>query len=595
MDHLPLPVDKLAHPTLAVPYVCNDRFSYDDKGFLTYPYRCGVDIWQLCEDDQVGSDRWAPFLQAWLWFGLLGETIGIGSRTHVPQRITSFASFVETSHDGTRFVVTKDLQKSIQAACAKNQAPLFNEFHRARFDACLAETIRVLKEILSTCSCRSRIAESNRFSDLPMLYAVLLSVQILAETLYASRPLLFPSQPLSILQPLDDLRPGSELVDVLLEGSGWCPFEILKLTRDVRVRYYLSYLSPFDVREHGQCSKDECRRSTPDEAYIHPFHSSVDCACSSVSIPDTEIAHIAEDGDTPLLTFSEASEGQRRLEITRFLMNQNASDQSPQFVAVSHVRHIGLGNREAHSLPYCQLSSLQMIANELLGAAANPALFWIDTICLPLKYKVRKRTLRKIHRVYQSAAKVIILDPSLFRRSVGSVQEAIFRIRYSAWKRRLWTLQEGVVAKELYVKFRNRTFRLDELIGQYEQSSQPLLSPRRPLRWINNDWLKSALDSFDHDIKTVPEDANLKTDKHKLRTMLRLGYLASPLFRYFCEDWEIEGSSYVVQALSHVYSSSSLIGNNIDLTREFNTVDLAIERVQRILELLPSTSVVCSA
>ena len=114
MDHLPLPVDKLAHSVLIVPYICNERFSYDDNGFLSYPRRCGVDIWQLCQDDRSDLDEWAPFLQAWLWFGLLGETISIGSRTHVPQRIANYLSFVESDQDATRFVVTKHLQKFIE-------------------------------------------------------------------------------------------------------------------------------------------------------------------------------------------------------------------------------------------------------------------------------------------------------------------------------------------------------------------------------------------------------------------------------------------------------------------------------------------------
>jgi hypothetical protein len=581
MDHLPLPVDKLAHSVLTVPYICNERFSYDDNGFLSYPRRCGLDIWQLCQNDQIDLDEWAPFLQAWLWFGLLGETISIGSRTHVPQRIANYLSFVEWNQDATCFVVTKDLQKSIELAAEKNQAPLFNEFHRNRFDTCLAAASQASTDILSTPSCRARLAKATAFTELPVFYSVLLSVQILIETLSKSRVLLFHAQPLSILASPDDHRPSTELVDILLKQSGWCPAQIPMLSKDIRVRYYLSYLHPYNSNEHQSCSKDECRRHVLEEAEMRPLHTSAGCECSSVFIPDDDIIRIAEDGDIPLITFSESSDGQRRLGISRYSHGQSKADPLPLFVAVTHVRQIGLGNTKSHSLPYCQLSSLQMIANELLSISDCPTPFWIDTACLPLRRDMKKQALRKIHRVYQSASKAIILDPSLFQSSVGSAQDALFRIRYSQWKGRLWTLQEGVLANELFVRFRNRTYNLEDLIQQYEKSSQMLLVVSSILQGIDNERLNSALAAFDQDIKTVVKARALDVDQHRIRTILRLGYLASPLYRYFREDWETEGCILVVRALLNVYPSSFVV----EEAAELSALASAIERVNRMSEI----------
>jgi len=582
MDHLPLPVDKLAHPVLAVPYICNERFSYDDNGFLSYPRRRGVDIWQLCQDDRIDLDEWAPpFLQAWLWFGLLGETIGIGSRTHVLQRIANYLSFVESDQDGNRYVVTKDLQKSIELAAEKNQAPLFNEFHRSRFDACLAMASQVSTDILSTPSCRARLSKATAFTELPILYSVLLSVQILIVTLSKSRLLLFHAQPLSILASPDDYSPGTELVDILLKRSGWCPAQIPTLSRDIRVRYYLSYLHPYDSSEHESCSINECRLHVPTKAEMRPLHTSAECACSSVFIPDDEIIRIVEDGDIPLITFSESSVGQRRLGISRYSHDQNKADYLPLFVAVTHVRHVGLGNTNTHSLPYCQLSSLQMIANDLISISDSPTPFWIDTACLPLRRDTKKLALRKIHKVYQSASKVIILDPSLFQCSVGSAQDALFRIRYSQWKSRLWTLQEGVLANELFVRFRNQTYKLEELIQHFEKSPHPkLLTASATLQTIDNERLGSALAAFDQDIKTVVKTGALDgVDPHRIRTILRLGYLASPLYRYFREDWETENCILVVRALSNVYLSFT-----VEQTGELSALASAMERVNRMSE-----------
>src|SRR5438046_415828 len=109
MDHLPLPIDDLAHLPVEVPFLCNERFTYDDLGFLTYPRRAGVDIEQLRGEklDLLALHNAAPFLQTWLWFGLLGETLQIGSRETRQQKITNMKSFTSYDREGRLIVSTK--------------------------------------------------------------------------------------------------------------------------------------------------------------------------------------------------------------------------------------------------------------------------------------------------------------------------------------------------------------------------------------------------------------------------------------------------------------------------------------------------------
>ncbi|KAL8862528.1 MAG: hypothetical protein Q9178_001026 [Gyalolechia marmorata] len=594
MDHLPLPVDNLAHAPISVPYLCNERFSYDDRGFLTYPSRCTIDIWTLCERDEISSEKWVPFLQAWLWVGLLADTVGIKACTPVLQRTRSFASFILTDLDESRFLTTRDLYDYIEVASKKNQGPLFNDYQLSRFDACLVETNRAAKEVLKTLSSVSNIEQAASFSGLPIVYTVLLSIQILAETLYFSRKKLFPKRSLYLHSEPEGLRPTPTLVDLLLKQSGWCPFTIRRLPKDVRIRYYLSYMSPFDQRGHKQCTQQACKWGLFEDDQIHPQHTSNDCQCSSVTIPDAEVTGSIQSGTIALLSFPEISGGKRELKISQYPLEQaNASNPlSPEFVAVSHIRYVGLGNAQSHALPYCQLCFLQMTANEVSGAGTSATVgentqFWIDTMCLPLDRAAKKAALRGLHEVYTSAYKVVVLDPSLLEAAVSSAQDAVFRIRYSLWKTRLWTLQEGMLAREVYIRFKNRTHRLGELVTEYEGSPHRLLSPTT-LPLCSEVRLKELLATLDSDIKALLETRESATfDKGRLYMYLRLGYLASPLYRYFCEEHEAAGSAGVIRALLQIGDSQGAIMGAVGKPNDAaNVVQAGLRRVREFDERL---------
>ena len=169
------------------------------------------------------------------------------------------------------------------------------------------------------------------------------------------------------------------------------------------------------------------------------------------------------------------------------------------------MRHTRLGNTVAHSLPYCQLSALQLLANHLENNGDMPTPFWIDTVCLPFQKDAKKRALSEVRRAFQLAAKTIILEPALSNISVGSAQDALFHLRYSQWKSRLWTIQEGVLSDKLYVQFKNRVWGLKDILQEYENSSssQQLLKQFSAFQEIDQPWLMAAVSSFDRDLKIV--------------------------------------------------------------------------------------------
>lgn len=56
---------------------------------------------------------------------------------------------------------------------------------------------------------------------------------------------------------------------------------------------------------------------------------------------------------------------------------------------------------------------------------------------------------------YEKAHKVLVLDAELEAVPLGDTVEMMLRVCLSGWMRRLWTLQEGVLAAHLYVKFQD--------------------------------------------------------------------------------------------------------------------------------------------
>jgi hypothetical protein len=66
---------------------------------------------------------------------------------------------------------------------------------------------------------------------------------------------------------------------------------------------------------------------------------------------------------------------------------------------------------------------------------------------------------KKLGLVYERAEHVLVLDASLMSYNFRNldVAEQIVRVFTSSWTRRLWTLQEGAIARSLYFQFANQS------------------------------------------------------------------------------------------------------------------------------------------
>jgi hypothetical protein len=84
--------------------------------------------------------------------------------------------------------------------------------------------------------------------------------------------------------------------------------------------------------------------------------------------------------------------------------------------------------------------------------------FWMDTLCCPVgkKHKnLRLDTIRKMENIYRRADRVLVLDDGIQKCPLSApVVEKTALIYMSNWLRRLWTLQEGILAKDLYFQYK---------------------------------------------------------------------------------------------------------------------------------------------
>ncbi|KAI0597007.1 hypothetical protein F4775DRAFT_562076 [Biscogniauxia sp. FL1348] len=560
MDHIPQPIHGLTRPAIQVPYLCTSRISYDDRGFLTYPYRVGIDLTDVCRKDEAYSPSLLPFLQAWLWFGLLGETLGAGSRSHIKQKVASLESFTTTIEGDKKVLCTAGL---ISAIVKRRETTSFcsaNGVLLQRFDASLTVATEAVNSILQTPTCQRHLSQAKTHSDLGEFYLVLLAVQILVDTLSLHRNYLFsrdydhdhgPSIPKTA-----KLAPHSGLVEVLLRDAGWCHFQSRKVRDSLQVKYFLSSMQKQNRCMRVGCNGDECPGRCDDES-IHPCHTTSTCMCDMMQINDTVIESIALAQEVPLLTCDESSKGVRRLTAGGISL-QSKAPSPPAFVAFSHVRNRGLGNTACLGLPYCQLSLLQEIANDTIEDARRPVPFFIDTLCLPSNVKSKKAALKQLHHVFQQASAVVVLDPSLGAANVGSDVDCLLRIRYSDWKSRLWTLQEGSLARRLLFKFANRTVNLDDLLRKSDPKMLPSMLAE-PLEvfspQLSQEVLLARVLAFDRDLRYF-EGVDAAVDpgmKSRMRAVLRLGYLGVPRLCYLRNAEEHILSSVVVEALGTYY------------------------------------------
>ncbi|EFY95290.2 HET domain protein [Metarhizium robertsii ARSEF 23] len=566
MDHILVASDDHAHKAIEVPYLDDERFRYDDLGLLSYPERVAVDVVRLAEDRDTSLrlNNSAPFIQAWLWFGLLGECLLVGLRhSSAPKRI-HWGTFVKTIAN-QRFVSLRELNNVLSEPSARAMSAAFIEWRSQRLLACT----RVAHDFVARALDTLKLPNATRKDETILSDTILvcLSVQILCQTLLETM------SPRSGVMPLE-LPPNVSLdaVNLLLKGAGWCPKDIDLLPKDVVYRFYLTSLRPRRIAgepghrgRHGcSCHQGQGQATSPD-SMIEPLHTRQTCQCTQHEMRGQHLKYGLKNDSMFIFKLPQGT----TLSFDRVPL-PDMSIETPlstaRFVAISHVRSVGLGNDRKNSLPFCQLTLIQVLVNQIDPPQneQTDTAFWIDTMALPTDLRRRKPMLSSLRRVFGTATAVLVLDPSLSTHCFRSAEEALIQIRYSLWKQRLWTIEEAFFARRLIFRFANRMVSLDELLTAFSASRPlrvPVLKPPLEILPVDHESMMSHLICFANDIHATPENT---IDKRELYRILRAGYLSSPKFRYFVEPGELNLTKQACFAIQNTYQSTTSMNSSLD-------------------------------
>ncbi|KAH9884630.1 hypothetical protein C8Q73DRAFT_351322 [Cubamyces lactineus] len=265
--------------------------------------------------------------------------------------------------------------------------------------------------------------------------------------------------------------------------AGWCAHTVYNLYGSIASLYpyvvsTLMQLPPFIKEapdEHANCRDDSCVLYTiPDDDAYTPRHTSASCQCDYVRPPLDDVIQLLSSRCVPVVVF----EGTRGLRVL------SANSNEVKYVAISHVWAEGMGSTTEKGLPTCVVQRISGLVRQILPAASYTPAFWMDSLCVPSARSERKRAIQLMARTYKDAAEVLVIDDCI--RSMCSTglpwEQNLLRIASSAWVHRVWTLQEGLLARNLYFEFAEGPVDVEECLGTKDRSiSSPSEGPLQEL------------------------------------------------------------------------------------------------------------------
>jgi hypothetical protein len=238
--------------------------------------------------------------------------------------------------------------------------------------------------------------------------------------------------------------------------ENWCQLRTDWLSyADLTKLYVGSLLPSYETVSHLACSRSLCTHRPTSVHQQKAKHRYEACACGLVSFEEADLVRIMRSGGIPGISqcgFPTLPEEQR----SYHLVDVTGND----FVAISHVWSHGLGNPSGNALPVCQLRYLFELIRKI---SSTEVYLWIDTISVPVTREHKKIALTTLGQVYRQAHHVLVIDRHLVQVGLEPYERQL-QLRSSEWIGRLWTFQEGRLAKNLCIQFKDGAVPASELL-----------------------------------------------------------------------------------------------------------------------------------
>lgn len=398
-------------------------------------------------------------LQSWLFFGLLQEVTGKSVDLEEfrdrpptdPSRPTLTTKTLPSiiSEWETRF---KGLTSSEARTCEMLRA------YRA------LKTARLfVKEHFSMRQCRDGSSEvSIKRND-----ALGLSLMVLGETLSYTASKIFADSPM-IKGWYGDPRESwgrSPLLKTFFNREKWCSYTWSELCgrfqhRNIAILQAIAAhkarLTIQTFADHSGCSPRNCTSITrnPFEDRMPECVAGCQEGCGLYGPDTTKLEKIISQREIPILLYHKKGDAGSRPRVDVVSLSEHQSFYS----IVSHVWAEGLCNTTTNELRECQLELIRESLEAINPSAiSSPIAFWIDALAIPpLDPSLQLIAIERMRDVFLRARYTIVLtNDLLWTRLPRAHHEIPMRIASAAWMRRLWTLQEAYLSRNLYFCFGN--------------------------------------------------------------------------------------------------------------------------------------------
>ncbi|KAK4452655.1 hypothetical protein QBC34DRAFT_398008 [Podospora aff. communis PSN243] len=522
------------HSVKATPLLMKEdqyrRFGCTFQDFHAFPGRAG---WRICSDFSLKLDTTAadpnqpdlglrepgPFLQTWLWLGLLYTVV----QDKDGPMLNYEDDMVEVEDQQ---VTTKHLNEKLKAWRKSVLEEAKSDSASARIRMIRVEIVLQIARRVVHRNCAavdwepteaeteegpddSNAAEVEPFVDDNLA----LSLMVLGETLTSAKASIMENADLHVpgwhSEDTDEGWGPSRAVYELMKTK-WCPRQLHILRNQLKghatLMYcaYLAYSESEQMNKHSdfnkqlagkenkdkRCTKDRCMfKSEQAGSYITGpaprSHVHRNCELQGPEMkPIIDIlARSKHTGEIPLVTITAGGVGGRDIELGVRACKPD-DKKKPIYATISHVWSDGWGNESSNKLYTCQLQFIysmlkhgtKLWRDEADDSVQTKFSFWMDTLVIPveseevkkaikdqeppssIKFKdLKKEAIAQIHRVFTASEFTIVVDNGLADMdSTGSKPcERAMRILASGWMKRLWTLQEAFLSQRLFVAFKD--------------------------------------------------------------------------------------------------------------------------------------------
>ena len=502
MDHIILPSGSSQNGLVKVPLLTSS--DYNGENFEAYPEHQG---WGVRENRSWRATFAEPtpeflsFLQRWLFFGVL-QTVLV---TAIPIRdfrndsssrplVTTRKLSTIMSHYQDRFKQNQKRECYEQLLRGVKSVALASRLLRAmlpenseKVNNWAEQSLAVRKTLIDYITSFS--APDPMDPEISM--SIHLVVEICSSLLEWSASLLRSEPGLPLLSTATDTLspPASGQLWALLTGNGWCASDMHIIFNQFNTSGLLFLNS---LTAPGSCDENQIKSAQQlQDHHACRRYTHLGCALLQISEDSYKRRHIQSccgdcgefratpdkilnNGFIPLIKVINTADRSGEIELV-------AAEPESQYIGISHVWSDGLGNPKCNSIPYCQMVRLSDLVQRLPGDHSNIRLFWLDTICVPRNAghstEAKKTALLKMRQTYENATAVLVLDSWLSTDKLQPKPDVdnLMKIFVCRWNRRLWTLQEGSLARRLYFQFADGVYDLDQGIEHLNEADGLIL------------------------------------------------------------------------------------------------------------------------